>query len=91
MSFAYKVLEHLLRHFKISNHAVFHRADGDDVAGRAAQHLFGVAPDGFDRVGNLVDGDNGWLRDDDAASLRVNECVSRAEINRQITGKKAKK
>jgi hypothetical protein len=82
-----KCWQHFFRHFEIRNHAVFHRANGDDVARRAPEHLFGVAPDGFDLICHFVDSDNRRFRDDDAAPFRINERVRRAEVNRQITGK----
>ena len=87
---ANEVLEHLLRHFKVGDDAVLHRADGDDVAGRAPQHLFGFLAHRFDLVSDLVDGDDGRLGDDNAAPLRIDECVCRAQINRQIAGEKTK-
>ena len=85
-----EVLEHLLRHLEVGDDAVLHRADGDDVAGRAAEHLLGVAADGFDLVGDLVDRDDRRLGDDDAAPLRVDERVGRAEVDRQIAGEQTK-
>ena len=41
------MLEHLFRHFKIGDHTVLHRADGNTIARRAAKHLFGIAANGL--------------------------------------------
>jgi hypothetical protein len=72
MSFAYEVLEHLLGHLKVGDHTIFHRADGDDVAGGPAKHLLGLLADGLDFVSHLVYCDNGRLTDNDSASFCVN-------------------
>src|SRR5947209_10317720 len=58
MSLAYKMLKHLFCHFKVGYDAVLHWTYGDDVAGRATQHLFCIASDGFYRVCDFVDGDD---------------------------------
>src|SRR5205085_4381282 len=81
-----EVLEHLLGHLEVGDDAVLHRADGDDVAGGAAQHLLRLLADGLGRVGDLVDGDDGRLRDDDAAPLGVDERVRGAEVYGEIAG-----
>jgi hypothetical protein len=82
--FADKMLEHFFRDLEIGDDAVLHRADRDDIARRPAEHFFGVAPDRFDLVGHFVDGDDRRLAHDNAASLRINERICRAEINCQI-------
>jgi len=43
-AFLNEVVKHLLGDFEVSDDAVFHGLDGHDVAGRAAQHLFGFLP-----------------------------------------------
>ena len=43
-----EVLDHLLGDFEVGDHAVAHRADGLDVAGRAAEHQLGLVADGED-------------------------------------------
>ncbi len=73
-----EVVEHLLRDFEVGDHAVLHRLDGHDVAGRAAQHLLGFFAHGLHFAGVLVDGDNGGLIDDDALARRVNKSVGGA-------------
>jgi hypothetical protein len=39
-----ELLEHLLGHGEVGDHAVLHRPDGGDVARRLAQHLLGRRP-----------------------------------------------
>ena len=46
-----EVLQHLLGHVEIGDHAVFHRADRGDVARGTAQHLLGGMTDSSDRFG----------------------------------------
>ena len=48
--------EHPLRHVVVGDDAVPQRADGDDVAGGAAQHLLGLGADLQQLAGVLVDG-----------------------------------
>jgi hypothetical protein len=43
-----EMLDHLLRHLEIGDHAVAQRADGLDVAGRAAEHQLGLVAHGQD-------------------------------------------
>jgi len=76
-----EVVQHLFGDFEISDDAIFHWLDGDDVAGRAAKHVLGFLAHGFHLAGVLIDGDNRWLVDDDALARRENQRVSRAEID----------
>ncbi len=46
-----EVVQHLFGVAEVGDHAVLHRLDGDDVAGRAAEHLLGLFADGLDLVG----------------------------------------
>ena len=84
-----EVIQHLLGDLEIGNHAVFHRLDGDDVAGGAAEHLLGLFADGLDFTGVLVDGDDGGFVDDDALATRIHERVGGAEVDGQIAGENA--
>src|SRR5205814_9256249 len=59
-----ELLEHLLGDGEVGDHAVFHRADGFDVAGHLAQHRLGFGAhrlDGFLATGAalMADGDHG--------------------------------
>ncbi len=82
-----KMLEHLFRHFEVGDDAVLHRTDRDDIARRAAEHLFRVAADRLDLIRDFVDRNDRGFADDDAAALCVNKRVRRAQIDRQIAGK----
>ena len=84
-----EVVQHLLGDFEVGDDAVFHRLDGDDVAGRAAQHFLRLFADGLHFAGVLVDGDDGRLVDDDALAARVDQRVGGAEIDGQIAGENA--
>ncbi len=81
------MLQHLFRNLEIGNDAVFHRPNGDDVAGRAAEHLFSIAADGLDLIRYLVDRDDRRLADDDAAALGINKRIGGSQIDREIAGK----
>ena len=84
-----EVVQHLLGDFEVGDHAVLHRLDGHDVAGRAPQHLLGFLAHGFHFAGVLVDGHNGGLVDNDALAGRVDQGVGGAEIDGQIARKHA--
>lgn len=56
-----EVLQHLLGHVEVGDHAVFHRANGGDVTRGTTQHLLGGMTDSSDRFGVpalLANGDN---------------------------------
>jgi hypothetical protein len=53
-----ELLEHLLGHGEVGDHAVLHGADGLDVAGHLAQHGLGFVADGLD--GFLALGPPSW-------------------------------
>jgi len=73
------------------DHAIFHRTDGDDVAGRPAEHLLGLFTNGLHLTGVLVERHDGRLIDDDAFALGEYECVRSSEVDGQVGGKEAKK
>src|SRR3954451_22726911 len=89
VSFLDEVVQHLLGDFEVSDDAVFHRLNGDDVARRAAKHLFRFFAHGFDFASVLIDGNDGRLVDDDTFSLRINKGVRRSKIDREIAGEHA--
>ena len=60
------------------------------LPGVRPEHLLGAGADGLDAAGDLVDGDHRRLVDDDAAALRVDAGVGRAEIDGQVSGEKRK-
>ena len=84
-----EVVEHLLGDFEVGNYAIFHRLDGDDVARRAAEHLFRLFADGLNFVGVLIERHDRRLVDHDAFATRVHQRVGCSQINSQIAGEKA--
>ena len=86
-----EVIQHLLSDLEIGDHAVFHRLDGDDIAGRAAQHFLGFLADGLDFPGVLVDGDDGWFVDYNALAFSEDERIRRPKVDGKIRRKKTKK
>jgi hypothetical protein len=76
-----EVAQHGLCHKVVGDDAVPHRPDDGDAAGRSAHHVPGVVADGDDGVVTLGDGDDGWLVNDDALALLVNEHVRGTEID----------
>src|SRR4051794_15666240 len=86
-----EVVQHLLGDFKISDDAVLHRLDSDDVAGCAAEHLLRFLANGFNFARNFVHGDDGGLVNDDAFTLREHEGVSSAEVDGEIGRKETEK
>ena len=79
-----EVPEHLLRHLEVGDHAVLERADGLDVAGRAAQHALGLDADGVHLARALVDRDDRRLGQHDAATAHVDQRVGRAEVDGHV-------
>ncbi len=84
-----EVVQHLFGDFEVGDDAIFHRLDGDDVAGSTAEHLLGLFADGFDFAGVLVDGDDGGLVDDDALAARIHKRVGGAEVDGEVAGENA--
>ena len=91
MSFADEVLQHLLGHREVGDHAVFQRPDGRDIARSPAQHVLGVGADGLHDAATaprvLANRDHGWLVEHDAVAPRVDQRVRGAEVDRQVIGK----
>src|SRR6185503_3813634 len=87
---ANEVLQHLFGDFEVRNDSVFHGPNGNDVAGSTAQHIFRIASDSFDLIGYFINRNDGGFRHDDAASLCINECICRPEVNSKIAGKQTK-
>ena len=66
-----KVGQHLFRYREIRDDSVLHRPDSYYIAGRAAKHVLSFLPDGLYLVRHLVDGNNRWLIDHDAATFGI--------------------
>ena len=81
--------QHRLGNIKIGNHAVFHRADGDDVAGGASEHRLGFVTHGEHVFGAGLDGDNGGFAQHDAFIFQENQRVGGSEIDTNVIGKQA--
>ena len=87
-----ELLDHLFGDDEVGDHAVFHRPDGGDVAGRAAEHLLGGEADflnDFLTIGPafLADRDNGGFIKHDALAADINQRVRGAEIDGEIVVK----
>ena len=91
MHHADELLEHLLGHGEIGNHAILHGADGLDVAGHLAQHGLGLAAHGLDgllavRAALVADGHDRGLVEHDALLAHVDQRVGRAQVYGQVGG-----
>ena len=84
-----EVVQHLLGDFEVSDDAVFHGLDSDNVARGTAKHLLGFFAHGFDFTGVLVDGDDGRFVDYDALAAGINQRVRGSQIDGKIAGKHA--
>ena len=89
--FADKVGQHGLGDFEIGDDAVFERTDGDDVAGRAAEHALGLVADREDFVRAGLDGHDGGFAQDNALIADVNKGVGCAEVDADIARKETEK
>src|SRR5581483_2097365 len=89
-----ELLEHLLGDGEVGDYTVFHRPDGSDIAGRAAEHLLGGEPHFLDhflaiRTAVLADCDDRRLVEDDSLAPDVDQRVGGAEIDGDIVGEVA--
>src|SRR5690606_18893793 len=91
MHHADELLEHLLGNGKVGDHAVFHGADGLDVAGHATQHLLGFAADRLDdflAAGSAIvaNCNDRRLIKHNTLAMHVIQCVGCTEVDRHIAG-----
>ncbi len=84
-----ETFQHRLGDLEIGDDAILHRADGDDIAGRAAEHPLGFVAYGEDALGAGLDGDDGWFAQNDAAVADVNESICSAEVDADVIGEKS--
>ena len=86
-----EVLEHLLRHAEVGDHAVLEGTNRGDVPRRPAEHVLRFLTNGLEYLaaaaGLLPDRDDGRLVENDALAADVDQGVSGAEIDGQIVGK----
>ncbi len=79
-----EVREHLLGGVEVGNHPVLDRPDGTKMAGTASEHLPGGAAHRLDNAAHGVEGNEGGLVQDDAASFGVDAGIGGAEIDSEI-------
>ena len=77
--------QHGLGDFEIGDDTVLQRTDGDDVAGRAAEHALGFIADGEDFVRSGLHRDDGRFAEHDALVADKHQGVGGAEIDPDIT------
>jgi hypothetical protein len=82
-----EMAQHGLGDFEVGDDAVLEGTDGDDVARGAAEHAFGIISDGEHLIGAGFDRDDGWLAQDDAVVLDVDQSVRGAEVDADVIGK----
>ena len=76
--------DHPLGDLEVGDRAAAQRAHGDDVAGRAPDHLPRLVARGEHLAGLAVERDDGRLVEDDAAALHVDERVGGAEVDGEV-------
>ena len=70
-----EMAQHGLGDFEVCDDSILERADGHNVAGRAAEHAFGVIAHGEHLVGAGPHRDDRRLAQDDAVVLDVDQGV----------------
>ena len=80
--------DHPLGDVEVGDRTAAQRPHGDDVAGRAPDHLPRLAAGRQHLAGLPVEGDHRRLVEHDAAALHVHERVRGAEVDRQVTGQR---
>ena len=81
-----EILQHGLGDVEISDDAVLHGTDGNDVARRTADHGLGFRADFQHFVRFAVHCHDGRLMDDDAFALAVYQCIRRSQVDAQVMG-----
>ena len=81
-----EVLDHLLGHFDVGDHAVAQRADRLDAVGSLAHHHLCIVAHGLDAADAVdrLDGDHRGLVEHDALILDIDERVGGAEVDRHV-------
>ncbi len=80
-----EVAEHPLGDLEVGDDAVLQRAHGNDVAGRAPDHLLRFGADREDATGVGVDRDDGRLVEYDPATPDVHQRVGGPEVDSHVT------
>ena len=86
-----ELLQHLLGHGEVGDHAVLHRPDHRDIARRLTEHRLGFLADRLNRAlavraAFLPDGNHRWLVEHDALTANIDQRIRRAEIDGEIVG-----
>ena len=79
-----EVAQHVGRHVEVRDHPVPQRADRADARGCASDHPARVLADRVDPARYLVDRDDGRLEHGNSLAANEDECVRRAEIDREL-------
>ena len=93
MDFGDEIAEHGLRHLKVGYDAVFHGANGLDVARRAAQHALGLGPYGENLIVAprvFFYGHHGRFAEHNAVALDVNASIGGPQVDGKIVGENSK-
>jgi hypothetical protein len=80
-----EVAEHPLGHVEVGDHAVLERPDRHDIARRAADHPLGLDAHRDHLAGVRIERDHARLVENDPPAAHVDQGVSRAEVDRQVT------
>jgi hypothetical protein len=91
VNLADEVAKHGFGNLEIGDYTILQWADGDDVAGRAAEHSLGLVAHGKDAIGALLNRNDRGLAENDALVFDINECICGAEIDAYVARKKSKK
>src|SRR3984885_13999438 len=84
-----EMAEHGLGDFEVGYHAVFHRADGHDVAGSSTQHSFCFFTDSQHVRRARLNCHHRWFAQDDSAIPHIDEGICRAQVYSNVIGKQA--
>ena len=82
-----EVPEHPLGDVEVGDHAVLERPDRHDVARGAADHPFGLDPDGDDLAVVGVERHHARLVQDDPPAAHVHQGVGGTEVDRHVAAK----
>ena len=84
-----ELLEHLLGDGEVGDHAVFHGANGFDVAGHLAQHGLGLVTHSLNgflalRAAFMANRHHRGLVEHNAPVANINQGIGRAQIDGQV-------
>ena len=81
-----EMLDHFLGHLEVGDDAVSQRADGLNIARRAAEHLLGFVADGQDMLAAFDFGEryDRGLVEDNAAAFDIDQRIRRPQIDGHV-------